>query len=56
MSINRTVVKSWIATVVLHNGQTLEIEVRGKSIALCRDELKKDSQIKTVVGFKKDFL
>lgn len=54
MHINRTVVKTWIATVILHNGQTLEMEVRGKSIKLCRDELKRDTQIKTVLKFRQD--
>ncbi len=56
MSINRTVVKTWIATAILHNGQTVEIPVRGKSIKLCRDELKKDTQIKTILKFKQDIL
>lgn len=56
MSINRTVVKTWIATVILHNGQTLEMEVRGKTIKLCREELKRNPAIKTIVKFKNDSL
>ncbi len=56
MSINRTVIKTWIATVILHNGQTLEVEVRGKSIRLCRDELKRDATIKTIVKFRNESL
>lgn len=53
MSINKTVVQTWVATVVLHNGQTLEMEVRGKSIKECRTELKRDSQVKTVEKMRK---
>lgn len=53
MSINRTVVQSWLATVILHNGQTLEMEVRGRSIKQCRETLKLDTQVKTVVKLRK---
>ena len=56
MSINRTVVKTWTATATLHNGQTVEIPVRGKSIKLCRDELKRDKQIKSIEKFRQDTL
>lgn len=48
MSINKTVIQTWVATVILHNGQTLEMEVRGKTIKECRRELKRDSQVKSV--------
>lgn len=53
MSFNRTLIRLWIAEVILHNGQTLEIEVRGKTISQCREELKRDTQIKQIVKIKK---
>lgn len=56
MSINRTIIKTWIATVILHNGQTLEMEARGKTIKLCREELKRNTAIKTIVKFRNDAL
>lgn len=53
MSINRTVVQSWVATVTLHNGQILEMEVRGRTIKECRTELKRDTQVKSVEKLRK---
>ena len=56
MSINRTVVKTWIATVILHNGQTIEVELRGNTIKQCRELLKQDTQVKTVAKFRQDVM
>jgi len=53
MSINRTVVKLWIAVVHLTNGQTVEIEVRAKTIREAKEVLKKDAHIKKIVSVKK---
>lgn len=53
MSINKTVIQTWLATVIMHNGQTLEMEVRGKTVKECRAELKRDSQIKSVEKVRK---
>lgn len=52
MSIRRNI-ELWIATVHLHNGQTLEIEVRGKTIKACKETLKQDTQIKKIIKFRK---
>lgn len=56
MSINRTVVRTWLATVTLHNGQTLEMEVRGRTISECRETLKQDAHVKKIVHIKKGSL
>ena len=53
MSINTTIVHTWIATVYLTNGQTIEQEVRAVSIKKARAVLKRDSNIKKIVDLKK---
>jgi|TARA_R110002153_G_scaffold8386_5_gene36041 hypothetical protein len=49
------IVESWIATVTLHNGQTVEQEFRAKSFKKGREILKRDSQIKKILNIRKKY-
>ena len=46
------IVKTWIASVTLLNGQTVEQEIQAKSIKKARLKLRKDSQIAKIVNVK----
>lgn len=47
------IVTTWFAPVHLTNGQTLEMEVRAKSIQKAREILKQDAHIKKIVHLRK---
>ena len=53
MSINSTVVKTWLALVHLTNGQTVEMEVRAKTIKGAKEFLKEDAHIRRIVKIHK---
>lgn len=47
------IVQTWIATLVLHNGQTVEWEVKAKSKKKAREKAKELEQVKQVLEIKK---
>lgn len=53
MSINSTVVKLWTCTIVLNNGQTVETDIRAKTIKQAKELLKKDSLVTKIISIKK---
>lgn len=53
MADKNIIVTTWIATVHLTNGQTLEMEVKAKSIKKAREWLKRDAHIKKIIHLRK---
>jgi len=53
MTMNSTVVKTWTALVHLTNGQTVEQEVRAKTVKGVKEFLKKDAHVRRIVKIHK---
>tara|TARA_B110000495_G_scaffold203492_1_gene227462 strand:- start:4866 stop:5054 length:189 start_codon:yes stop_codon:yes gene_type:complete len=53
MSINNSIAVAYVATVILHNGQTVEQDLMATTRSKAKAQLKRDSQIRTIVSVNK---